>query len=210
MFSRDSERLRRFEQEARAASALNHPGILTIHDFGQHDAAPYVVSELLEGQTLRERISAAPLSTRKALEYAIQMARGLAAAHEKGIVHRDLKPENLFITRDGRVKILDFGLAKLVRTEREGTHPADTRTVGTEPGTILGTVGYMSPEQVRGESTDHRSDIFSLGAILYEMLTGERAFDGGSPVETMGAILKGSRRSSHRAAPGSPPLSRVC
>jgi eukaryotic-like serine/threonine-protein kinase len=187
--SRDPDRLRRFEQEARAASALNHPAILTIHDFGQHEATPYVVAELLEGQTLRDRVAGVPLPTRKALDYAIQMARGLAAAHEKGIVHRDLKPENVFITKDGRIKILDFGLAKLVRKEHLGPPSADEPTVGTEPGTILGTVGYMSPEQVRGAPTDHRSDIFSFGAILYEMLTGARAFHGDSSVETMSAIL---------------------
>ena len=190
LFSRDPDRLRRFEQEARAASALNHPGILTVYDIGEHDGSPYVVAELLEGQTLRERIASTPLPIRKALDYAIQIAHGLAAAHQKGIVHRDLKPENVFVTRDGRVKILDFGLAKLVRKESEPTHAAHTRTAGTEPGMILGTAGYMSPEQVRGEPTDHRSDIFSFGAILYEMLTGERAFRGESPVETMSAILK--------------------
>jgi serine/threonine protein kinase len=190
LYSRDPDRLRRFEQEARAASALNHPGILTIHDVGQQDGAPYVVSELLEGQTLRERLAGPALPMRKALDYAIQMARGLAAAHDKNIVHRDLKPENVFVTRDGHVKILDFGLAKLIQPEHGEPHPAETRTVGTEPGTILGTVGYMSPEQVRGQAIDHRSDIFSFGAILYEMLTGERAFQGESPVETMSAILK--------------------
>ena len=186
-FSTDADRLRRFEQEARAASALNHPGILTIHDFAQHEGVPYVVSELLEGQNLRERIAGSPLPMRKAIDYAVQMARGLAAAHEKGIVHRDLKPENVFVTRDGRVKILDFGLAKLIRPEFSGT---EAPTLGTEPGAILGTIGYMSPEQVRGLPADHRSDIFSFGAILCEMLTGERAFRGDSAVETMSAILK--------------------
>ena len=190
LYSRDPDRLRRFEQEARAASALNHPGILTVYDIGEHEGAPYVVAELLEGQTLRERIAATPLPIRKALDYAIQIAHGLAAAHEKGIVHRDLKPENLFVTRDGRVKILDFGLAKLVRAEPAQPQAVHTRTAGTEPGMIMGTAGYMSPEQVRGEPADHRSDIFSFGAILYEMLTGDRAFVGESPVETMSAILR--------------------
>ena len=206
LYSRDPDRLRRFEQEARAASALNHPGILTIHDFGEHDGAPYVVAELLEGQTLRGRIEAGALPARKALDYAIQIARGLAAAHEKGIVHRDLKPENLFVTRDGRVKILDFGLAKLVEPGTPKTHAGDTRTLGTEPGTVLGTVGYMAPEQVRAEPTDHRADIFAFGVILYEMLTGERAFIGHSPVETMSAILKEEpkelTRNSARIPPG--------
>ncbi len=190
LYTRDPDRLRRFEQEAQSASALNHPSILTVYDFGEHEGEPYVVTELLDGQTLRERITEAPLPPRKALEYATQIARGLAAAHAKGIVHRDLKPENLFVTRDGHVKILDFGLAKLLQREGAESEGGETRTSGTEPGTILGTVGYMSPEQVRGQKLDHRSDIFSFGAILYEMLTGERAFQGDSPVETMSAILK--------------------
>ena len=191
-FSADPERLRRFEGEARAASALNHPNILTIHDFGMQDGAPYVVSELLEGETLRERLAGGALPAKKAMDYARHVAEGLAAAHEKGIVHRDLKPENLFVTKDGRVKILDFGLAKLTRPERssEGQTGAPTLTAGTEPGVVLGTVGYMSPEQVRGEKADHRSDIFSLGTILHEMLTGTRAFQGATAVETMNAILK--------------------
>ena len=191
-FSADVDRLRRFEQEARAASALNHPNILTVHDIGTQDGAPYVVSELLEGETLRERLSSGSLASRKAVDYAVQVARGISAAHEKGIVHRDLKPENLFVTKDGRVKILDFGLAKLTRPETvsgPGTQ-APTVTHGTEPGVVMGTAGYMSPEQVRGEAADQRSDIFSLGAVLYEMLTGNRAFRGGSAVETLNAILK--------------------
>ena len=188
--SNDADLLRRFEQEARAASALNHPGILTIHDFGQHDGRPYVVSELLEGQNLRERMAGSALPMRKTLDYAVQMARGLAAAHEKGIVHRDLKPENVFVTTDGRVKILDFGLAKLMRPGLVGAGGTEAPTLGTEPGAILGTIGYMSPEQVRGLPADHRSDIFSFGAMVCEMMTGERAFRGDSAVETMSAILK--------------------
>ena len=171
IYSDDKERLRRFEQEACAASALNHPNILSIYDVGTHDGAPYVVSELLQGQTLRQRISGAPLSQRKAIDYALETARGLAAAHEKGIVHRDLKPDNLFITNDGRVKILDFGLAKLTgarNTELSQTS-IPTRRVDTDPGKVMGTVGYMSPEQLKGREVDHRSDIFSFGAILYEM-----------------------------------------
>jgi TolB-like protein/Tfp pilus assembly protein PilF len=190
--STDPDRLHRFEGEARAASALNHPNILTVHDFGSERRAPYVVTELLDGETLRDRLSGGRLPARKALDYAAQVARGLAAAHEKGIVHRDLKPENLFVTRDGRVKILDFGLAKLTHPEASGAPltQALTETRGTEPGVVMGTVGYMSPEQVRGQLADHRSDIFSFGAVLYETLTGERAFRGDTAVETMNAILK--------------------
>src|SRR5262245_11451016 len=194
-FSDDEQRLHRFEQEACAAGALNHPNILAIHDVGKHDGSPYVVSELLEGETLRERLgahaSSVPLPQRKAIDYSLQIARGLAAAHEKGIVHRDLKPENIFITKDGRAKILDFGLAKLTEPAN-GQSKTDipTRRIDTDPGMVMGTVGYMSPEQVRGRPVDHRSDIFSFGAILYEMLTGKRAFHGESAAETMSAILK--------------------
>ena len=191
-FSQDAERLHRFEQEACAASALNHPNILTIYDVGTRDAAPYVVSELLQGQTLRQRISGVTLPQRKTIDYALQVAHGLAAAHEKGIVHRDLKPDNLFITNDGRVKILDFGLAKLTGagdTQLSQTS-IPTRRVDTDPGKVMGTVGYMSPEQVKGRPVDHRSDIFSFGTILYEMLSGRRAFHGESAAETMSAILK--------------------
>ena len=189
-YSADAERLQRFVQEARSAAALNHPNILSIFDIGEERGAPYIVSELLEGQTLRERIRNGPLPSRKAIEYALQVARGLAAAHEKGIVHRDLKPENLFLTNDERVKILDFGLAKLTRPETDAGAEAPTVQVNTEPGQILGTVGYMSPEQVRGKAADHRSDIFSFGSILYEMLSGQRAFKGETPADTMSAILK--------------------
>jgi len=191
--SADAERLRRFEQEARATGALDHTNIVAIHDIGTHDGAPYVVTELLQGETLRERINGTALPARKAIEYGGQVARGLAAAHERGIVHRDLKPENLFVTHDGRVKILDFGLAKLKGIE--ALTDKETRAVGegdpgTGAGTVLGTVGYMSPEQVRAQPVDHRSDIFSFGAVLYEMLSGRRAFRGASAVETMNAILK--------------------
>ena len=191
--SSDPDRLRRFEQEARAAGVLNHPNILAIHDIGSHDGAPYVVSELLEGETLRERMGGSALPPRKALEIAVQIARGLAAAHDRGIVHRDLKPENLFVTRDGHVKILDFGLAKL--TLPEEAEPAamtslPTTPAETEPGKILGTASYMSPEQVRGQPADHRSDLFAFGAILHEMLSGKRAFRRETAVETMNAILK--------------------
>jgi hypothetical protein len=189
--SADPDRLRRFELEAQATGQLNHPNILAIYDVGTHEGAPYVVSELLEGETLRETLPDGPLPTRRALEYARGIATGLAAAHEKGIVHRDLKPENVFVTSDGRVKILDFGLAKLTQPERPDDHSAVTTTPqGTEPGIVMGTAGYMSPEQVRGGPIDHRSDLFSFGAVLYEMLSGRRPFRGDSPIETMNAILK--------------------
>ena len=180
---------RRFEQEARAAAALNHPNILTIHRFGTNDAGePYLVTELLEGETLRERLKQGPIAIRKTVDYAVQIARGVAAAHDRGIVHRDLKPDNIFLTRDGVVKILDFGLAKLI-APGEVSDSAITLTA-TAPGVVLGTIGYMAPEQVRGLPADNRSDIFSMGAILYEMLSGERAFQGATPADTMSAILK--------------------
>ena len=190
-FSTDTARLQRFEQEASAASALNHPNILVVHDIGAHDGSPYVVSELLEGETLRTRIAGTPLGHRRAVDYALQIAHGLAAAHEKGIIHRDLKPDNIFITNDGRVKILDFGLAKL--TQLDGDHAQTdipTRRVNTDPGVVMGTVGYIAPEQLKGRAVDQRSDIFSFGSILYEMLSGRRAFHGESAAETMSAILK--------------------
>ena len=187
--SDDPDRLRRFEQEARAAGSLNHPNILVVHDVGDHERAPYLVCELLEGATLREQLSATPLPPRRALDYAAQIANGLAAAHARGIVHRDLKPENLFITRDGRVKILDFGIAKLVEQGEADESDMPTRGAQTDPGLVVGTAGYMSPEQVRGQRVDHRSDIFSFGAVLYEMLAGRRAFKRDSSVETLNAIL---------------------
>jgi serine/threonine protein kinase len=191
-FSADADRLRRFEQEAKAAGLLNHPNITIVYDIGTHDGAPYVVQELLEGETLRSAVASGKLSARRAIDYAIQIAHGLAAAHEKGIVHRDLKPENLFVTRDDRVKILDFGLAKLTQIEGSASSATNlpTETKGTEPGVVLGTLGYMSPEQVRGKPADARSDIFSFGAILFEMLSGQRAFRGDSAADTMSAILK--------------------
>src|SRR5215831_1412838 len=190
-FSADADRLRRFEQEARAAGILNHPNITAVYDIGSHDGAPYVVQELLEGETLRSVLAGGRLSQRKTIDYGLQIAHGLAAAHGKGIVHRDLKPENLFVTSDGRVKILDFGLAKLSHPE-EGSQVTNipTATAGTEPGVVMGTLGYMSPEQIKGKPADARSDIFALGAILYEMLSGRRAFHGDSAGETMAAILK--------------------
>jgi TolB-like protein/Flp pilus assembly protein TadD len=209
-FAADPERLRRFELEARSASALNHPNIVTVHDVGEHEGTPYVVLELLEGQTLRERLAAGALGARKAAEYAVQIAYGLAAAHEKGIVHRDLKPDNVFITRDGRAKILDFGLAK---TGHETTGASATNApteAGTEPGVVMGTIGYMSPEQVRGQPADQRSDLFAFGAMLYEMLTGKRAFAGGSAVETMNAILNAEPPEPSRSqAEVTPALDRI-
>jgi len=183
----DQEKLQRFEQEARTTGMLNHPNLLTVYDVGNHDGTPYLVTELLEGETLRDRLNRGALTPRKATEIASQIANGLAAAHEKGIVHRDLKPENIFGTRDGRIKILDFGIAKLTRAGADGP---TFQMAATEPGMVLGTVGYMSPEQVRGETVDQRSDIFAFGAILYEMLTGSRAFKRNSSIETLSAILK--------------------
>src|ERR1700683_1150768 len=173
-----SDRMRRFEQEALATAALNHPNILAVFDIGTSEGSPYVVSELLEGETVRERLRVGSLATRKALDYSLQIAHGLAAAHEKGIIHRDLKPENLFITKDGRVKILDFGLAKLTQPAGGMNTSLPTQTQATEAGVVMGTAGYMSPEQVRGTAVDPRSDIFSFGAILYEMISGKRAFHG--------------------------------
>ncbi len=190
-FSADADRLRRFEQEARAAGILNHPNITAVYDIGTHEGAPYVVQELLEGETLRSALAGGKLTPRKAIDFSLQIAHGLAAAHDKGIVHRDLKPENLFATRDGRLKILDFGLAKLTHQEEGGQATnLPTASAGTEPGVVMGTLGYMSPEQVKGKSPDARSDIFSFGAILYEMLSGQRAFHGDSAAETISAILR--------------------
>jgi len=187
----DKERLARFEQEAQTAGSLNHPNILVIHHIETHEGAPYIVSELLDGETLRDRMGGVALSQRKAIDYALQIAQGLAAAHEKGIVHRDLKPENIFVTKDGRVKILDFGLAKLAGTDGSHTQTeVPTRRVNTDPGMVMGTIGYMSPEQLRGQPADHRSDIFSFGAILYEMLSGRRAFRGESTADTISSILR--------------------
>src|SRR5437588_186086 len=190
----DAEALRRFEQEARAAGMLNHPNILAIYDIGVEGEQRYIVSELLEGQSLRARIREGPVPPRRALDYGAQLARGLAAAHERGIIHRDLKPENIFLTRDGHVKILDFGLVKLVGQRVPSAQAGETEPTlipgHTEPGRIMGTVGYMAPEQIRGLPGDALSDIFAFGAILYEMLAGRPAFRGESPIETLNAILR--------------------
>jgi Tol biopolymer transport system component len=211
-YAHDPDRLRRFEQEARATGMLNHPNILAIYDIGMHEGSPYVVSELLEGETLRRRIESGDLAVRKAVDYAVQTSHGLAAAHQKGIVHRDLKPENLFVTNEGRVKILDFGLAKLIQPEAAAENSATAATAATltEPGVILGTAGYMSPEQVRARPVDHRSDLFSLGAVLYEMLAGRRAFAGESVAETMTAIVKEDPPDLSQTHPSvSPGLARI-
>jgi serine/threonine protein kinase len=208
--SHDPDRLRRFEQEARAAAALNHPNILAVHQMGSYEGAPYLVSELLEGTTLREQSLRGPLPVRKVIDYGVQIARGLAAAHEKGITHRDLKPENLFVTKDGRVKILDFGLAKLTQQKTVSAESAPTVGAQTEPGVVMGTVGYMAPEQVRGSAADHRTDIFAFGAILYEILTGKRAFQKPTSPETMCAILNEDPQSISQIVPSIPPsLQRV-
>jgi eukaryotic-like serine/threonine-protein kinase len=211
-FASDNDRLRRFEQEARAVAALNHPNILAIHDIGDEAGSPFIVSELLEGNSLRSELEHGALSARKASDYAVQIAQGLAAAHEKSIIHRDLKPENIFVTREGRVKILDFGLAKLATNS-----PASAASAGmtltsspTEAGMVMGTAGYMAPEQVRGAAVDSRTDIFAFGAVLYEMVSGERAFRRDTAAETMTAILKEDPRElSEMAHPVSPGLERI-
>src|SRR6202162_6605893 len=187
----DPDALARFEREALAVAALSHPNILAIHDFGTHEGTAYAVIELLEGETLRGKIDAGPIAQKQAVDYALQVAKGLSAAHEKGIVHRDLKPENLFVAKDGHLKILDFGLAKKVEAVAPGKETsAPTGSGHTEPGTVMGTAGYMSPEQVKGLPVDHRSDIFSFGTILYELLSGKRAFKRDTNAETMAAIMR--------------------
>ncbi|HVE66630.1 MAG TPA: serine/threonine-protein kinase, partial [Thermoanaerobaculia bacterium] len=187
----DPDALTRFEAEARAVAALSNPHILAIYDFGTHEGISYAVTELLEGETLRSKLDAGPISQRQAIDYGVQIARGLSAAHDKGVVHRDLKPENIFIGGDGHLKILDFGLAKRVEATSPGDETSAATAPGhTEPGTVMGTLGYMSPEQVRGLPLDHRSDIFSFGAILYEMFSGRKAFQKDTASDTMAAILR--------------------
>src|SRR6202162_2534785 len=187
----DPDTLARFEREAKAVAALSHPNILAIHDFGNQEGIAYAVMELLEGETLGGKLDAGPITQKQAVDYALQVAKGLSAAHEKGIVHRDLKPENLFVTKDGHLKILDFGLAKKVEAVAPGKETsAPTGSGHTEPGTVMGSMGYMSPEQVRGLPVDHRSDIFSFGTILYELLSGRKAFKRDTASDTMAAIMR--------------------
>ncbi len=187
----DRDAFARFESEALAVASLSHPNILSIFDFGTESGTAYAVMELLEGETLRDRLDAGRIAPKQAVDYGLQIVKGLSAAHEKGVVHRDLKPENLFVSRDGHVKILDFGLAKRVETAAPGSQTsAPTQSGRTEPGTVMGTAGYMSPEQVRGQPVDHRSDIFSFGAVLYEMLSGRRAFKKDTAIDTMAAIVR--------------------
>jgi serine/threonine-protein kinase len=206
---RSPDALKRFHREARAVAALSHSHILGIHDVGESDGTVYAVMELLEGETLRGRLSASAIPPRKAVEYALQIARGLAAAHDRGIVHRDLKPENVFLTKEGVVKILDFGLAMLTARPSQEADLSQSPTAGTQPGIVLGTPGYMSPEQVRGRAVDHRTDLFALGAILFEMLTGRRAFHGGSPAESMLAVLQEDPVTRNTGAQIAPELSRI-
>jgi eukaryotic-like serine/threonine-protein kinase len=213
-FARDSDRLRRFEQEARAVAALNHANILAIHDIGQHDGSPFLVSELLEGESLRALLDQRTLPQRKTVEYGVQIAHGLAAAHEKGVVHRDLKPENIFVTKDGRIKILDFGLAKLAQKAGAELDEATLTSSHTAAGMVMGTASYMAPEQVRGEPADPRSDIFAFGAVLYEMLSGVRAFRRDTTAETMTAVLKDDPPElsdpGHLVSPGLERIVRRC
>ena len=188
-FASEPDRLRRFELEAKAASLLSHPNIVTVHDVGTADGLPYIVSELLDGENLRERLNRGPVAPRRAIEAAAAIADALAAAHARGIVHRDLKPENLFLTRDGRVKILDFGIAKLTRPSRWNRR-GPTADHHTDVGVAVGTLGYMAPEQVRGQPADHRADLFALGAILHEMIAGAPAFRRDSRIQTVNAVLE--------------------
>src|SRR5712691_3428652 len=207
----DPAALARFEREAKAVAALSHPNILSIFDFGTHEGISYAVMELLEGETLRGKLDTGPIPQKQALDYALQIAKGVSAAHEKGIVHRDLKPENLFVTKDGHVKILDFGLAKLTQPQLGPESSAPTvEGVATDAGVVMGTAGYMAPEQVRGHVADHRADIFAFGAILYEMLAGKRAFQKSTSAETMTAILKEDPPGISQVVPATPPgLQRV-
>ncbi|MFN2633493.1 MAG: serine/threonine-protein kinase [Thermoanaerobaculia bacterium] len=195
----DDESLRRFQRETHVVAALNHPNILAIHDTGSHLGVPYAVTELLQGETLADRLRSGPLAEKRATELACQMADGLSAAHAQGVVHRDIKPENIFLTNDGRAKILDFGIARVERpttsTPLAGSDGSSVRLSSQSSGRLLmGTAGYISPEQVRGRRADPRSDIFSLGAVYYEMLTGRRAFMRDTPVDTLGAVLRDDPR----------------
>src|SRR5215467_1453054 len=203
--SADPERRQRFEQEARSASALNHPNILTVYDIGTSNGTTYIAMELVEGRTMRELVASEPIPIRKLLDYAVQIADGLAKAHSAGIVHRDLKPENVMVSKDGYVKILDFGLAKLIEPlSREGSELPTAVAAATQPGTVMGTVGYMSPEQASGQPLDFRSDQFSFGSILYEMATGQRAFQRKTSAETLVAIIREEPEPISQAAPKAP------
>jgi Tol biopolymer transport system component len=209
-FARDSDRLSRFEQEAQAVAALNHPNILAIYDVGQHNGVPFLVSELLEGESLRAVLDRGPLPQRKVIEYGVEIALGLAAAHEKGVVHRDLKPENLFLTRDGRAKILDFGLAKVAPKAGAGLDGNTMTSAHTAAGVVMGTASYMAPEQVRGQAVDARTDIFALGAVLFEMLTGRAVFRRDTTAETMTAVLREDvPELAAQQAPIAPALDRI-
>src|ERR1051325_4038422 len=200
-FSSDADRLQRCQQEARAAGSLNHPNILTVYDLGIHNGSPFLVTELLQGETFRERLRSGPILSARMVEYALQAAQGLAAAHDKGIVHRDLKPENLFLTKDGVVKILDFGLAKL----SDPVGPEETTvTAMTGAGVVLGTIGYMAPEQAAGRPAGFQADQFSLGTIIYEMITGRRAFARATGVETLPAFLLEEPEPVTSLMPGAP------
>src|SRR5260370_26345994 len=210
-WSRDPDRLHRFELEAQATAALSHPNIVSIFHVGRYNGSPYIVTELLQGETLRDRLRHGPMRLRETCDFGVNIARGLAAAHDAGIVHRDLKPENLFVTKDGRLKILDFGLAKLTQAQAASADdPTATLPRQTDPGHVVGTVGYMAPEQVRGGAADARTDIFAFGVILYEMLTGRRAFQKDTSAETMSAILnEDTPRASQREQSIPPPLQRI-
>jgi serine/threonine protein kinase len=203
--TQEAERIARFEDEAKAVAKLEHPNILAIHEFGTDEGMPYAVMELLEGESLRVSISKGGVTRNKAVNYARVIADGLAAAHDKGIIHRDLKPENVFLTKDGRIKILDFGLAKLKSSDVDLKTETPTETIDTTPGSLIGTVAYMAPEQVKGQPADHRSDIFALGVVLYEMLTGRRPFGGSTSAETAAAILKEDPEPISAISPSVPP-----
>ena len=213
VYSADPARLHRFEREAQAAGKLNHANVLTVYDVGVHDGAPYMVTELLEGEDLRQQLNQGPLSQRRTIDYAQQIVRGLAATHARGIVHRDLKPENLFVTTDGRVKILDFGLAKL-KAPPPGDAISRGQRLATSPGVVVGTIGYLAPEQLRGEQSDERTDVFAFGVIFYEMLTGRRPFDRRSPADATAAVLRedppDSSDPSHAVPPALDRIVRRC
>src|SRR5688572_1413936 len=208
-FARDPERQRRFEREARTAASLNHPNVVAIHDAGIHEGVAFIVSELLDGETLRQRMNGRPLPPARAVEYAIQIASGLAAGHDRGIVHRDIKPDNLFVTKEGRIKILDFGLARMIDPDSTGDATATITLDGMSVVPVVGTAAYMSPEQARGLRTDHRSDIFSLGVVLYEMLAGFAPFRRGTTAETLGAILHDAPPPLVAVAPVAASLERI-